>query len=104
MTTEQTELSTAICVYLKNYPGRDGRQFNEVFGDRAQQLLGRVHEILAKTVKIDLEWSGPTLTDGGPPSRQSWSSVTRALHPKRLARFAGTTPTWSDSRPSSKPT
>ena len=65
MTTEQPDLSTAICVHLKNYPGRNAQQFEDVFGDRAEQLCERILEILTETIKIDLDWTGLTLSDGG---------------------------------------
>ncbi len=51
MTTEQPDLGTAICVYLKNYPGRNDQQFGEGFGDRAEELRERLREILAETIK-----------------------------------------------------
>lgn len=34
-------------------------------GGRAKELRARVHEILTETNKIDLDWTGLTLRDGG---------------------------------------
>jgi hypothetical protein len=62
---EHLELNAAICAYLKNYPGQNVDQFEDVFGDRAGELRTRVREILTETTKIDLDWNGLTLSDGG---------------------------------------
>jgi len=63
--SEPLELNAAICVYLKNYPGSNADQFDDLFGDRAEELHGRVRKILTETIKIDLDWTGLTLRDGG---------------------------------------
>jgi hypothetical protein len=64
-TGPDADLSAAVCIYLARYPGPNQKQFNEVFADRAEPMRRQVRSILTETIKIDLDWDGLSLRDGG---------------------------------------
>ncbi len=75
--TEQ-EVNGGICVYLRHYPGKNEDEFNQVFGSRSVPILARVRELLAEAMKVEVDWTGLTLSDGGDVVRD----VMGARHPQ----------------------
>ena len=58
---DANDLSEAIVVYLKNYPGSNAEQFEARFpGDAARDA---VREMLTETLRLEPDWEGKTLSE-----------------------------------------
>lgn len=79
------EVDAGICVYLKHYPGKNQDEFDQIFGDRADQILTRVRELLAEAMKIDVDWTGLSLSQGGDFIKGAMAKRHPELSPEALA-------------------
>lgn len=70
MTDHALNVSDAIVVFLKNYPGKNEEEFHATFDDGAREA---VRAILDETGKIRMDWTGKSLNDIG-------DEVERVMH------------------------
>ena len=60
------DINHAITVFLKRYPGKNHDEFDQTFGpDVAPKALESVRAILNEAMKVDVNWDGLTLNEGG---------------------------------------
>ena len=59
------DINRAITVFLHRYPGKNIDEFNREFGDDASATLEKVREILGEAMRVDVDWTGRTLSEGG---------------------------------------
>lgn len=71
MADQAFDISEAIVVFLKNYPGKNEDEFEERYG--ATGARDAVRAILDETVKIQMDWTGKSLNDIG-------DEVERVMH------------------------
>jgi hypothetical protein len=58
-------LSDAIVLWLARYPGKNIEEFAKTYGQHSEEMLAEVRSILVEAMKIDVDWTGRTLIDGG---------------------------------------
>lgn len=63
MTDQHVDLSEAIVVFLKNYPGKNEEEFEALFGAGAARE--EVRAILDETSKIRIDWGTKSLIEIG---------------------------------------
>ncbi|WP_445169203.1 hypothetical protein ACTXG7_07695 [Mycolicibacterium sp. Dal123E01] len=79
------ELNAGICVYLKHYPGKNDDEFAQLFEGRSDQILARVRELLTEAMKVEVDWTGLTLSEGGDVVRDIMAQRHPELAPEALA-------------------
>ena len=79
------EVNDGICVYLRHYPGKNDDEFNQVFGSRSDLILTRVRELLAEAMKVEVDWTGLTLSEGGDVVKGVMAERHPQLSPEALA-------------------
>jgi hypothetical protein len=76
---ENIDISQAINLYLKHYPGKNDEAFDSFFGPAlAHVARAKVRSILDEAMKVDVDWTGRTLIEGG----QFVKSVMADAHPE----------------------
>lgn len=76
MTDQHLDISEAIVVFLKNYPGKNEEEFEARFGDGAAREA--VRAILDETSRIRIEWGDKSLVEIG----DEVEKVMRERHPE----------------------
>jgi hypothetical protein len=77
------DISQAIVVLLDRYPGKNYEEFERTFGHAvAPKALQSVRAILHEAMKVDVNWEGLSLSDGG----DYVMSVISARHPELSAQ------------------
>lgn len=71
MTDQAFDISEAIVVFLKNYPGKNEEEFAERYD--SMDARDSVRAILDETMKIQMDWTGKSLNDIG-------DEVERVMH------------------------
>lgn len=71
MTEQNLDISEAIVVFLKNYPGKNEEEFETLFGGEAAHAA--VRAILDETSRIKIEWGQKSLIEIG-------EEVERVMH------------------------
>ena len=79
MTDQHLDISEAIVVFLKNYPGKNEEEFEARFGDGAAREA--VRAILDETSRIRIEWGDKSLVEIG----DEVENVMRERHPELSA-------------------
>lgn len=59
------DLSEAIALYLKRYPGRNEEEFNSYYGSASGNVRERVRSILNEAMKVEPDWNRLTLNEAG---------------------------------------
>ena len=78
------DVSDAIIVYLRRYPGKNDAEFQTRFGaDGAKAAMEQVRLILGEAIKIQPDWNRMSLNDAG----DYVETVMRERHPN-LSRGA----------------
>jgi hypothetical protein len=72
------DLSDAISLYLKRYPGKNVDEFNSFYGQESQAAHERVRLILDEAMKIEPDWNRMSLNEAG----DYVESVMRQRHPE----------------------
>lgn len=76
MTNEPVDLSQAITLFLKNFPGKNEEEFSAIVD--SDEMRAAVQDILQETSKIRIEWGDKTLVDIGREVRE----VMHERHPE----------------------
>lgn len=63
--SDDVNLSDAIALYLKRYPGKNDEEFNAAYGSASQSALTRVKEILREAMQIEPDWNRMSLNEAG---------------------------------------
>lgn len=64
--TENIDISRAIVLYLRNYPGKNDEAFDSYFGPAlAPNAKAQVRSMLDEAMKIDVDWTDRSLIEGG---------------------------------------
>ena len=63
MTDQHLDISEAIVVFLKNYPGKNEEEFEARFGTEAAREA--VRSVLEETSRIRIDWGDKSLVDIG---------------------------------------
>ena len=79
MTDQHPDISDAIVVFLKNYPGHNDEEFEARFGTEAAREA--VRATLDETSRIRIDWAGKSLTDAG----EAIEKVMHERHPELSA-------------------
>jgi hypothetical protein len=59
------DLSNAIALYLKRYPGKNEEEFNSYYGSASGTAQEQVRLILNEAMQIEPDWNHLTLNEGG---------------------------------------
>lgn len=71
------DISQAIILYLKNYPGKNDDEFDAFYGpELASVARANVRLLLDQAMRVEVDWTGLTLIEGGNVVK----SVMRAEH------------------------
>lgn len=81
MSEYTVDISEAIVVFLKNYPGKNDEEFATIFGSGDGQAFEQVRAILTETMRLPLDLSGKSLIEIGESVRQ----VMHERHPELTA-------------------
>lgn len=66
MTESGLNLSEALTIYLKNYPGKNDSEFDSFYGaERAAAARAAVQAILQEAMTLRPDWSQMSLNEGG---------------------------------------
>lgn len=66
MADQAVNLSEAITLYLKHYPGKNDTEFDTRYGSElAPAAKEHVHSILQEAVKVEPDWSRLSLNEAG---------------------------------------
>jgi hypothetical protein len=82
MPNDDFDLSNAICVYLKRYPGNNEDEFASFYGSRSRAAQERVRSILDEAIRIESDWSCLSLNEAG----DYVEVVMRERHPELTAK------------------
>lgn len=64
--SEQLDMSEAIELYLRLYPGKNDAEFETHFGStRAAMMKTHAREILNEAMTIELDWTNLSLNEAG---------------------------------------
>ncbi|POX88612.1 hypothetical protein C3477_10255 [Mycobacterium kansasii] len=78
-TRSDIDISQAIELYLKHYPGKNDEEFDLFFGPTVAPITrSKVREILDEAMKVEVDWTDQTLVEGG----ELVKSVMRNQHPE----------------------
>ncbi|ARG59526.1 hypothetical protein PJK45_03920 [Mycobacterium kansasii] len=73
------DISRAIELYLKHYPGKNDEEFDSHFGSAIAPIArAQVRAILDQAMRVEVDWTGRTLVEGG----EVVKSVMRDRHPE----------------------
>jgi hypothetical protein len=72
------DLSSAIALYLKRYPGKNEDEFESYYGPSSDQAHERVSSILKEAMRIEPDWNRLSLNEAG----DYVESVMRERHPE----------------------
>jgi hypothetical protein len=59
------DVSRAIVLYLKRYPGKNEQEFNSFYGSASEQALQQVHSILKEAMQVEPDWARLSLNEAG---------------------------------------
>lgn len=59
------DLSEAVTLFLKRYPGKNDEQFDAHYGEKAQDARSAVRAILEEAMKVEPDWSSLSLNEAG---------------------------------------
>lgn len=59
------DMSAAVTLYLKHYPGRNDDEFDAFYGADARAARGLVRALLDETMSLRPDWSQMTLDEAG---------------------------------------
>ena len=62
---ESVDLSEAVTLYLRRYPGKNDEQFDATYGDQAEAVRVSVRVILDEAMKIQPDWTNLSLNEAG---------------------------------------
>ncbi|MCR2762627.1 hypothetical protein NQ152_03800 [Microbacterium sp. zg.B48] len=79
MTDQHLDISEAVVVFLKNYPGQNDEEFEARFGTDAAREA--VRAVLDETSRIRIDWADKSLVDIGEEVEQ----VMHERHPELSA-------------------
>jgi hypothetical protein len=65
MADDQVDVSEAIVIYLKKYPGKNTEEFEKVYGDEAGPVKQLVRVILNEAMQVNPDWSKVDLNGAG---------------------------------------
>jgi hypothetical protein len=65
METTDRELGDALAVYFRRCPGKNIDEFNQLYGAEAPVLEAKVREVLAEAMRVEVDWTGLSLSQGG---------------------------------------
>jgi hypothetical protein len=83
---ENIDISQAIVLYLKNYPGKNDEAFDSSFGpELAPVVRTKVRSILDEAMKVDVDWNGKSLIEGGEFVKSVMADKHHELSPQALA-------------------
>jgi hypothetical protein len=71
-------LSDAIALYLKRYPGRNEEEFNSYYGPASGNAQQQVRSILNEAMKVEPDWNRLSLNEAG----DYVEAVMRERHPE----------------------
>ncbi|BBX99007.1 hypothetical protein [Mycobacterium lacus] len=80
---ESIDISKAIELYLKHYPGKNDAEFDSFFGPALASIArAKVRTILDRAMKVKVDWTGLSLVEGG----EVVKSVMHDEHPELSAK------------------
>jgi hypothetical protein len=82
MDGHNVDLSEAIIVYLRRYPGKNTDEFEQKYGANIELVRGSVRAILDEAVQVTPDWSKLDLNGAG----DFVESVISERHPELTAR------------------
>lgn len=59
------DLSDAIALYLKCYPGKNEAEFNAYYGSASENANEQVRLILNEAMRVDTDWNRLSLNEAG---------------------------------------
>jgi ABC-type uncharacterized transport system permease subunit len=66
MMHSEIDISEAITLYLKHYPGKNEAEFDSHYGtQKALEAKEAVHSILQEAIKLEPDWSRLSLNEAG---------------------------------------
>jgi hypothetical protein len=65
MADHQVDVSEAIVIYLKKYPGKNTEEFEKAYGDEAGSVKQLVQVILDEAMRVNPDWSKVDLNGAG---------------------------------------
>lgn len=66
MTDDEIDISQAVTLYLKHYPGKNDREFDEFYPpERAGDARAAVQALLREAMSLRPDWSQMSLNEGG---------------------------------------
>lgn len=65
MEMTDSELGGAFVVYFRRCPGRNVVEFNQLYGAEAAVMEAKVREVVAEAMRVEIDWTGLTLNQGG---------------------------------------
>ncbi|WP_292991401.1 hypothetical protein [Mycobacterium sp.] len=80
--SEDFDLSEAIELYLKRYPGSNQEEFVKYYGQASSDALAQVKELLREAMQIEPDWSRLSLNEAG----DFVESTLRDRHPALTAK------------------
>ena len=78
------DLSNAVMLYLKRYPGTNDEQFNAHYGSTSGRAKSEVKSLLREVMEIAPDWGRSTLNEAG----DHVESVILARYPSLSAKAA----------------
>ncbi|WP_204808052.1 hypothetical protein [Mycobacterium riyadhense] len=59
------DLSHAVALYLKRYPGKNADEFNSYYGSASGNVQEQVHLILNEAMQVEPDWNRLSLNEAG---------------------------------------
>lgn len=59
------DLSSAIALYLKRYPGKNDQEFNSYYGSASGHAHEQVRLILNEAIQVEPDWDRLSLNEAG---------------------------------------
>jgi hypothetical protein len=79
------DLSEAIVIYLRHYPGRNETEFEARYGDESPTVRRCVREVLAEATQVEIDWSQKALADAAIVVESSIAERYPGLSPDALS-------------------
>ena len=78
---DNLNLSDAVALYLKRYPGQNDDEFNARYGSESEAIEAEVKQLLREATQIELDWDRLSLNEAG----DYVESVIHERHPELTA-------------------